>query len=128
VRGTFALELVDGRLVATPSFPDLAIKLQVEPSPQTWAALDRVLGQRSLGCRAALKLVDVPGLVRRLLDRGFTVKVPSTIFRPLRLPVGLRREVKVGERTHLVQMIPRRVSLTPQIAWLSADLGEPPRE
>jgi hypothetical protein len=74
VSGSFALELADGALVATPSFPDLAVNLRLEPSPETWKALDRVLGQRSLQCRAALKLVDVPALVRRLLDRGLNVR------------------------------------------------------
>ena len=91
VSGSFTLELVDGTLVATPSFPDLEVNLQVEPSPETWKALDRVLAQRSLQCRAALKLADVPALLRRRLDRGFTVKVPPKVFAPFRLPAGLRR-------------------------------------
>ena len=126
VSGSFTLELVDGALVATPSFPDLAVNLRLEPSPETWKALDRVLGQRSLQCRAALKLVDVPALVRRLLDRGLNVKVPPAIFPPFRLPAGLRREVRLDGRTHLVQMTPRQLSLTPSIVWLSADVkGEP---
>jgi hypothetical protein len=126
VSGSFALELVDGTLVATPSFPDLKLRLQVEPDAETWKVVGRVLSERSLGCRAALKLVDVPQLLRRLLDRGLTVKVPPRVFRPLRLPVGLRREVRLGGRTHLVGMTPHELSLTPHVVWLGADLKDEP--
>jgi hypothetical protein len=126
VSGSLALELVDGALAVTPSFPDVKLRLQVEPSPETWKAVDDVLGQRSLQCRAALKLADVRGLLRRLLDRGFTVKVPPRLFPPFRLPASLRRTVSLGERTHLVGMKPRRLSVTADIAWLAADVTDEP--
>jgi hypothetical protein len=122
VTGTFALELVDGTLVATPSFPDLKVNIQVEPSPETWKEVDRVLKERSLQCRAALKLVDVPALLRRRLERGFDVKVPPRVFKPLRLPAALRREVTLGGRTHVVLTTPRELALTPRIVWLGADV------
>lgn len=126
VRGTIALGLVDGTLVATPSFPDLKVNLQVEPSPETWKAVDRVLAQRSLQCRTALKLVDVPALLRRLLGRGFNVKVPPNVVPPFRLPAGLRREVRLGERTHVVRMAPRQLSLAPAVVWLGTDVANEP--
>jgi hypothetical protein len=122
VTGTFALELVNGALVATPYFPDLKVNIQVEPSPETWKQVDRVLKERSLQCRAALKLVDVPTLLRRRLERGFNVKVPPRVFKPLRLPAALRREVTVGGRTHVVMTTPRELALAPRIVWLGADV------
>ncbi len=122
VRGSFALELVDGVLVATPSFPDLEVNLQVEPSPETWKEVERVLSERSLQCRAALKLVDVPALLRRRLERGFDVKVPPKVFRALRLPAALQREVTVAGRTHVVLTVPRELALTPKVVWLGADV------
>jgi hypothetical protein len=129
--GTFALELADGVLVATPSFPDLRVNLRVEPSAETWKEIARVLSERSLQCRAALKLVDVPALLRRRLERGFDVKVPPTVFKPLRVPAALRREVTVAGRTHVVVTTPRDLALTPKVVWLGADVkGEtrpPPR-
>ncbi len=120
--GTFALELVDGALVATPSFPDLKVNLQVEPSPETWKEVQRVLSERSLQCRAALKLVDVPALLRQRLEKGFDVKVPPKVFKPLRLPAALRREVTVAGRTHVVLTAPRELALSPNIVWLGADV------
>jgi hypothetical protein len=126
LRGTIALALVDGTIVATPSFPDLKVNLQVEPSPETWKAVDRVLARRGLQCRAALKLVDVPALLRRLLDRGFNVKVPPNVVPPFRLPAGLRREVGLGGRARVVRMAPRQISLAPGLAWLAADVADEP--
>jgi hypothetical protein len=120
--GTLALELVDGALVATPSFPDLKVNLQVEPSAETWKEVARVLSERSLQCRAALKLVDVPALLRRRLERGFDVKVPPRVFKPLRLPAALQREVTVAGRTHVVLTMPRELVLTPKVVWLGADV------
>jgi hypothetical protein len=126
VSGSFALEIDGGTLVATPSFPDLAVNLKVEPSPETWREVSRVLSQRSPQCRAALKLVDVPALLQRLLDRGFNVKVPPKVFKPLRLPAALQREVAVGGRTHVVLAAPRRLAVTPKVVWVGADVtGEP---
>ncbi len=122
VRGSFGVELAEGTLVATPSFPDLEVNLRVEPSAATWKEVDRVLSERSLQCRTALKLVDVPGLLRRLLDRGFDVRVPPRVFPPLRLPAGLRRDVTVGGRTHVVLTAPRQVVVTPKVVWLGADV------
>ncbi len=120
--GAFALDLVDGALVATPSFPDLKVNLRVEPSPETWTAVERVLSERSLQCRAALKLVDVPALLRRRLERGFDVKVPPRVFKPLRLPAALRSEVTVSGRARVVLTAPRELALTPKVVWLGADV------
>ena len=126
VSGSFALEIDGGTLVATPSFPDLEVSLKVEPSPETWREVGRVLSERSPQCRAALKLVDVPALLQRLLDRGFKVKVPPGVFRPLRLPAALQREVTIGGRTRVVLAAPRRLTLGPKVVWVGADVtGEP---
>jgi hypothetical protein len=100
VRGRFAMDIDGESLVATPSFPDLEINLKIEPAHESWETLDRVLRQRGFQCRAALAKADVPRLVRRLLDRGFEVKVPLRILRPLRFPAGLQREVTLGGTTH----------------------------
>jgi hypothetical protein len=124
--GNFTLELVDRTVVATPTFPDLKVNFHVEPSPETWKEVDRVIAQRSLQCRAALKLVDVRQLLRRLLDRGFNVKVPPDVVKPFRLPASLRREVSLGERTTVVRMVPRRLSLAPQVVWLGAQVESEP--
>lgn len=122
VKGSFGLELGAGTLVAAPSFPDLKLNLKIEPARATWEALDRVLSQRGFQCRAALKKADVPALVRRLLDKGFNVKVPQKIFRPLRLPAGLKTDLALGGATYAVRITPRELKLARHVLWYAADL------
>jgi hypothetical protein len=122
VKGSFGLELREGTLVAVPSFPDLAVNLKIEPSPESWQALDRVLGERGFQCRAALKKADLPALIRRLLDKGFGVKVPQKIFRPLRLPAGLQTELEMSGERFAVRVTPRELKVTPHVVWYAADL------
>jgi hypothetical protein len=122
VEGSFGLELSEGVLVATPSFPDLKVNLRIEPAPETWSAFDRVLGGRGFQCRAALSKADVPGLVRRLLDKGFNVKVPERIFRPLRVPAGLDRNLELEGTTYHLRVTPRALKVAPHVVWYAANL------
>jgi hypothetical protein len=126
VRGVLEMTLAGDAIVATPSFPDLEVRLKIEPARESWEALDRVLGQRGFQCRAALRAADVPGLVRRLLDQGLKVKVPPRILRPLRFPAGLQREVTLGETTHELRVAPRQLLVSPRVVWYAADVS--PRE
>jgi hypothetical protein len=123
VTGSFGLELSEGALVATPSFPDLKVNLRIEPAPETWNAFDRVLGERGFQCRAALNKADVRGLVRRLLDKGFDVKVPQKIFRPLRAPAGLDRDLELEGTTYHLRVTPRELKVAPHMLWYAADLA-----
>jgi hypothetical protein len=123
VKGSFALDLADGGLVAVPSFPDLEMRLVVEPGPSTWQALDRFIAQRSWRCRAALGIVDVPGLVRRLLQKGLPVKIPSQFFKPLRLPASAARQVTLEGRTYRLEVAPRELAVGPRLVWYAADVS-----
>jgi hypothetical protein len=123
VKGSFALDLADGGLVAVPSFPDLEMRLVVEPGPSTWQALDRFIAQRSWRCRAALGIVDVPGLVRRLLQKGLPVKIPSQFFKQLRLPASAARQVTLEGRTYRLEVAPRELAVGPRLVWYAADVS-----
>jgi hypothetical protein len=123
VKGSFALQLAEGRLTAVPSFPDIQMRLEVEPRPATWKALDRALGQRPWRCRAALGMVDVRGLVRRLLQQGLSVKIPARFFKPLRLPAGASPRLTLEGRTYTLAVNPREIVVGPRIVWYSADVS-----
>ena len=102
-RGWFDVALAGQTLTAQPAFPDLKVNLRIEPSRETWEAVDKVLGERGAGCRAALKLVDVPALLRGILEKGFDVAVPQKLFeKPLELHAAWRREVTFAGRSYLV--------------------------
>lgn len=122
VSGRLSGDVAEGALTATPSFPDLRVNVRVEPSADSWRALDRLLGERPRRCRAVLGLADVPGQVRRALERGIDVLVPRTVIRPLRFPARLQRVLtREGHETRL-RLEPRRMEVTPQMVWYGADL------
>jgi hypothetical protein len=112
----------EAKLTAIPSFPDLQVNLQIEPSRESWKALDRLLDRRGLRCRAALKLVDVPGQIRRALAAGFDVRIPPTIVKPLTFPAGLQRELTREGRHTRLRVLPRQLVVTPKLVWYSADV------
>jgi hypothetical protein len=121
--GSIELRLEDGAIVAVPSFPDLELRLQVEPSARTWAAVDRVLQERGLRCRTALKLVDVPARLRELLSKGFKVRVPGSVFKPFEVRAGLRRDITLRGETLALDVAPRELTTAPGFIWYGADLA-----
>ena len=122
VEGSFDLSMAGGTLTAVPRFPDLVVNLEVEPSEESWAEVERVLGRRSLKCRMALKLVDVRQALERLLDKGFKVRVPQKILKPVRFPVGLRQSVVLEGRTYDLAVTPRALRISPKRLWYGADV------
>jgi hypothetical protein len=122
VAGQFALELRGASLVATPRFPDLVIRLKVEPSAESWAEVERIIEARGLRCRTALKLVDLRGTLERLLDKGFNVRVPQRILKPMRFPAALRQSVVLDGRGYDLAIAPRGLEVTPGLLWYAADV------
>ena len=71
LEGSFLLAVKDGLLEATPEFPDLGLRLKIEPSAEAWASVDKVIEERGFKCRTALKMVNIQGVLKDLLDNGF---------------------------------------------------------
>ena len=65
------------QILAEPVFPPLRIKLRVEPSEESWAAAQKVLDDKTGVCGFVLDRANVMETVRRLLDKGFTVRLPT---------------------------------------------------
>jgi hypothetical protein len=122
-RGAFTFALEDQALVAVPRFPDLRVKVHVEPSEATWQGLDQAIEARSWRCEAALRKVKVAQLVQGVLARGFDVTVPRSVFRPIRLPAGVQQSVSLEGRTYALSAKARDLRITAQDVWYGADVG-----
>jgi hypothetical protein len=120
VKGTFLLSVEDGALVAEPDFPDARLGLSVEPSASTWRSVENAIEKRSWKCEKALEWVNVPKLLRGLLERGFEVKVPRKVFKPLRLPVGLQRSLVFEQKRYDLDLKLLDLRVTPDILWYGA--------
>jgi hypothetical protein len=122
VEGALELALERDTVTATPRVPDLPIRLYVEPSKASWSAVDRLLDSQGLRCRAALNLVDVPKALHGVLERGLKVKIPSRIFKPVRLPAGFRDSVTLEGTTYALVVQPRGLEAVEDMLWYGADL------
>lgn len=122
VEGEIELSVVESTVIATPRVAELGIRLYVEPSKASWAAVDRLLASQGLGCRTALKLVDVPKALQEVLGRGLKVKIPGRTFTPLRLPAGFRDSVTMEGTTYRLKVEPRGLGASQDILWYGADL------
>jgi hypothetical protein len=118
LRGEFRLSTEGDAIVATPRLRDVALRLRLEPVPETWKTLDELIEAQSAGCRGALKRVDPAQKLRDLVARGFTVTLPGALVRPIRMPAGVRREVDLagGGRATLV-VKPIGPTAAPERLW-----------
>jgi hypothetical protein len=130
VKGSFALAADGDDIVAAPHFGDVAIKLRIEPSADTWTFVDGLVSgveaERNGICGMALRKVDVPARVREVLDRGFDVHLPREIFRPVRLPAAVAQSVEIRGRTVSLEAHPTTFELTPRILWFGESVSAGP--
>lgn len=122
MRGAFVLEVEGGALVARPEFGDVTLRVNVEPTAETWQALERVIQERSWKCEKALGLVDVPKLLRGMLAKGFDVRLPRKLFRPVRLPAAFDQTLVLEGKSYALSARPVDLTLAPGLLWYGADL------
>lgn len=123
LEGSFLLAVKDGVLEATPSFPDLGLRLKIEPSAEAWESIDRLVEERGFKCRTALKMVNIRGVLKEILDRGFDVKVPSKVIQPIRLPAGLQTSVLLEGKTYDLFVMLQELRVVSNVLWYGADVS-----
>jgi hypothetical protein len=122
VVGSFVLSVEDGALVARPDFPDIVLRVGVEPDEATWKAIDRAIEERSWKCEAVIKKVNVPRLLKDVFERGFEVRIPERFFKPVRLPAAVQQSVTFGGKPYALDAQFFDLRLTPQILWYGANV------
>jgi hypothetical protein len=79
----------------TPDFPELAVRLFVEPTDEAWRVVEAVMADQRAGCRKALEKIDIKKILGKILGKGFNIKIPPKVLRPVRLPAGLQQSLSV---------------------------------
>ena len=120
--GHIVLSATDGRINADPAFPDLAMRLFIDPSKSSVAALDSVLATKRGLCAFAVEKVRVSERILELVGHGFNVKIPQRFFRPIRLPVAVQTEVPVGRHSVPLKVTPSALLVTPSTVWIAASV------
>ncbi len=120
VAGGLAFAATAKEILAEPRLPPVRIKLNVLPSSESWAAAQKVLDDKGGVCGFVLDRVDVMGLVKTLIDRGFSVRLPTEKIKAVAVPVGIEPTMEVRGQPVALAIQVGDLTITEQMIWLGA--------
>ena len=123
VEGNFSIAAKGQAIQLTPAFPDLAVRIFVDPSEQAWAVVDEVIKEQRAGCEIALNKVDIKQKLADILQRGFNVKIPQKIFKPIKLPAGVSQSLEVQGIKLALEVKPTGILVARERIWYGADVN-----
>ena len=122
VAGSLLLTASAERILAEPRFPTLRMKINIVPSPESWAAAQKILDDKTGVCGFVLDKVNVLGLVGKLIDRGFNVRLPTEKIKPLAIPVGVQPTMQVRGQPVALGIKVSGLAITKHAIWLGSDV------
>jgi hypothetical protein len=122
VSGGLFLTATAKQILAEPVFPLLRINLKINPSAESWAAAQKILDDKTGVCGFVLDKVNVLSHVRRLIDKGFNIRLPTEKIKPLALPVGINPSMDVRGQTVALGIKISEIAITKQMIWLGSDV------
>ncbi len=121
--GALHLRATATEIVVQPRLPRLRVHIDVDPSPESWAAAQKILDDMRGLCGFVLDRVDIMGAVARLIEKGFDVRIPTEKVKAMALPVGVENTLLVrGEPVALGIRVGDLV-ITEQAIWLGAHVS-----
>lgn len=122
VKGTLVLSATATEILATPRFPRVEVRLEVEPSKESWAEVQKVLDDKEGVCGYVLDKVDVLAVVHALVAKGFEVRLPTEKLKAMRLPVGVQPSMVIRGKPVTLAVKVGGFAITPSMIWLGADV------
>lgn len=122
IEGSFAVAASGGSILLKPRFGEVVVNLLVQPSDESWQAIDALVEEQGALCRAALRMVDVKRKLSEVVERGFNVRLPPRLFREIRLPAGVHQALDLQGIELTVDVNPVDVVVTPLRIWYGADV------
>jgi hypothetical protein len=122
VSGAIVLSSGAQEILASPKFPVVKVNLKVEPSKESWAAIQKIIDDKTGACGFVLDRVDILKIVRGILDRGFNVRLPTEKIKPIAVPVGIQPEMRVRGQSVGLAIKVADLAITEDMIWLGAEL------
>jgi hypothetical protein len=120
VAGGLLLVATAQDILAQPRFPLIKVNLKVVPSKESWAAVDGILGEKDGVCGYAVEKVNVRGIVQKLVDKGFNVRLPTEKIKPMAVPVGIEPTMMVRGEPVALSIKLGDLAITEDVIWLGA--------
>jgi len=122
VVGAFEIAMDGGAMVFTPRFGEVSVPVEIKPSEETWQSIDALIEEQGALCRAALKKVDLKARLAELLAKGFDVKLPAKLFKPVRLPVGVLQKLTLQDVAVSLAVKPAGLRMAKQRIWYGVNV------
>jgi hypothetical protein len=122
VAGGLELRATAREILAQPRFPQIKVRLNVQPSAESWAAVQKLLDEKTGVCGYVVEKVNVLKIVQGLIDRGFNVRLPTEKIKAMAIPVGIEPTMQVrGQPVDLAIKV-GELAITKRMIWLGADV------
>ena len=121
LRGQLQLAADDDVLTATPVVQERSFPLKVDLTPDSWGKVEATLrSQDTLGrCGVLLDPQSVLQSLHQLVAEGIPIKLPRSIFRPVRLPAHFEQTVKVNDSVVQLSLAGERLRSSESMLWSS---------
>lgn len=122
LRGGLELQASAREILAAPRFPALKVRLTVEPSTESWAAVQKILEEKQGVCGFVLDKVDIRGVLEGLIAKGFNVRLPTEKLKPVAIPVGIEPTMTIRGKPITLDLTVGGLAITEHMLWLGADV------
>ncbi len=124
VTGAMRLANSGASLTATPVFPNRKVRLSIDLTDASWASVEEALrSQNTSGtCGAFMKPEQMLAFLKGLAAKGVMITLPHKIFRTVRLPASLQREVTVNRRALSLAIQGESLRIEAETLWSSASV------
>jgi hypothetical protein len=122
VAGALHLTATARQILASPRFPVIKVRLKVEPSAESWAAVQTILDAKGGMCGFVVDKVDIKGVLERLVGKGFNVRLPTEKIKPMAVPVGISPTMTVRGEPVTIAVKVSNLAITEHMIWLGADV------
>ncbi len=122
VAGELKLTATAEQILAEPIFPVITLRLRVKPSKASWKAMQKIIDDKTGVCGFVLDKVNLPGVLGRLLARGFKLRLPTERIKPVAIPVGINPSMDVRGQTVALRITVSDLAITTQTIWLGANV------
>jgi len=122
LEGGFEIDTRADAVTLQPHFPEPAVRIVVAPTEKAWAVVDEVVRDQRKICEIALNKIDIKARLQKVLDKGFTLRIPQSILKPIRLPAGVTQSLDVQGLKLPVTVTFTGVLVAPERIWYGADV------
>ena len=121
--GGLVLTATAKEILAEPRFPLIKVNLKVNPSQESWDSVQKILDEKEGVCGYVVDKVNVRGILERLVNKGFNVRLPTEKIKPMAVPVGIEPTMQVRGKPVALGIKLGRLAITEQMIWLGADVS-----